>query len=36
VPNQARSRDVTIALNSASAFGGNNACVVFAKYGRHQ
>jgi len=32
VPNTARKTKVRIALNSASAFGGNNACVVFKKF----
>jgi 3-oxoacyl-[acyl-carrier-protein] synthase II len=32
VPNKCRNAAVGIALNSASAFGGNNACVVFRKY----
>lgn len=31
VPNTARRTKVDIALNSASAFGGNNACLVFKK-----
>jgi 3-oxoacyl-[acyl-carrier-protein] synthase II len=33
VPNQARKTKVNIALNNGFAFGGNNACVVFKKYG---
>ncbi len=32
VPNVARRQEVNIALNSASAFGGNNACVAFKKF----
>lgn len=32
VPNEARKTKVDIALNSASAFGGNNACLVLKKY----
>ena len=32
VPNVARSMRVDIALNSASAFGGNNACLVLKKF----
>ncbi len=32
VPNVARQARVEIALNSASAFGGNNACVAFKKF----
>ncbi len=32
VPNQARKKQVKIALNSASAFGGNNACLVLSKF----
>lgn len=32
VPNVSRSVRVDIALNSASAFGGNNACLVLKKY----
>lgn len=32
VPGKARKKDVNIALNNSFAFGGNNACVVFAKY----
>lgn len=33
VPNKARKKDVGVALNNSFAFGGNNACVVFARYG---
>jgi len=32
VPNQARKKQVDIALNSASAFGGNNACLVLGRF----
>lgn len=32
VPNEARKTNVDIVLNSASAFGGNNACLVLKKY----
>jgi len=32
VPNRSRGQRINIALNNASAFGGNNACVVFKKY----
>jgi len=32
VPNTSRKQTVNIALNSASAFGGNNACLVLKKY----
>lgn len=32
VPNFARSKKVNIALNSNSAFGGNNACLVLKKF----
>ncbi|MFA6350515.1 MAG: beta-ketoacyl-[acyl-carrier-protein] synthase family protein [Candidatus Omnitrophota bacterium] len=32
VPNQARNKEVAIALNSASAFGGNNACLVLGRF----
>ena len=32
VPNKSRKKDVRIALNNSFAFGGNNACVVFARY----
>jgi 3-oxoacyl-[acyl-carrier-protein] synthase II len=32
VPNSARKQKVDIALNSASAFGGNNACLVLKKF----
>lgn len=32
VPNTARSHKVNIALNNASAFGGNNSCLVLKKY----
>ncbi|MBP7215948.1 MAG: beta-ketoacyl-[acyl-carrier-protein] synthase family protein [Candidatus Omnitrophica bacterium] len=32
VPNVARSQRVDIALNNASAFGGNNACLVLKKF----
>jgi len=35
VPNVSRKTKVDIALNSASAFGGNNACVVFKKFLPH-
>jgi 3-oxoacyl-[acyl-carrier-protein] synthase II len=31
VPNEARKKDVRVALNNSFAFGGNNACVVFSK-----
>jgi len=33
VPNKACKKDVGIALNNSFAFGGNNACVAFGKYG---
>ena len=33
VPNKARKREVNVALNNSFAFGGNNACVAFGKYG---
>ncbi|MFA5155933.1 MAG: beta-ketoacyl-[acyl-carrier-protein] synthase family protein [Candidatus Omnitrophota bacterium] len=33
VPNICRRQPVNIALNNASAFGGNNASVIFGKYG---
>ncbi|MFH0854986.1 MAG: beta-ketoacyl-[acyl-carrier-protein] synthase family protein [Candidatus Omnitrophota bacterium] len=32
VPNVARKAKVDVALNNASAFGGNNACLVLSKY----
>ncbi len=32
VPNASRKQTVNIALNNASAFGGNNACLVLKKY----
>jgi 3-oxoacyl-[acyl-carrier-protein] synthase II len=32
VPNVSRKMKVDIALNSASAFGGNNACLVLKKF----
>lgn len=32
VPNQCRRQRVEVALNNASAFGGNNACLVVKKY----
>lgn len=32
VPNKARKKKVNIALNNSFAFGGNNACVVFARH----
>ncbi len=32
IPNTARKKKVDIALNSASAFGGNNACLVLKKF----
>ncbi len=31
VPNKARNKRVSVALNNAYAFGGNNSCVAFAK-----
>lgn len=31
VPNQSRSKTVTVALNNAYAFGGNNSCVAFTR-----
>ncbi|MDI6605666.1 MAG: beta-ketoacyl-[acyl-carrier-protein] synthase family protein, partial [Candidatus Omnitrophota bacterium] len=34
IPNTARSGKVDIALNNASAFGGNNACLALSKYGK--
>lgn len=32
VPNEARKKEVKIALNNSYAFGGNNACLVLRKY----
>jgi 3-oxoacyl-[acyl-carrier-protein] synthase II len=32
VPNAARRRPITVALNNAIAFGGNNSCVVLRKF----
>ncbi len=32
VPNIKRKKDITISLNNSFAFGGNNACVAFAKF----
>ncbi|MFA6078759.1 MAG: beta-ketoacyl-[acyl-carrier-protein] synthase family protein [Candidatus Omnitrophota bacterium] len=32
VPNSAKSRNVNVALNNSSAFGGNNACLVLKKW----
>ena len=32
VPNKARKKDVRVALNNSFAFGGNNACLVLARY----
>ncbi|MFH0763135.1 MAG: beta-ketoacyl-[acyl-carrier-protein] synthase family protein [Candidatus Omnitrophota bacterium] len=34
IPNTARSAKVDVALNNASAFGGNNACLALRKYGK--
>ena len=31
VPNEARKKDVKVALNNSCAFGGNNACLVLGK-----
>jgi len=33
VPNKSYNRKINVALNNSLAFGGNNACVVFAKAG---
>jgi 3-oxoacyl-[acyl-carrier-protein] synthase II len=32
VPNKARRKDLKVALNNSLAFGGNNACLVVARY----
>ena len=32
VPNNARKKDVRVALNNSFAFGGNNACLALARY----
>jgi 3-oxoacyl-[acyl-carrier-protein] synthase II len=32
VPNQARKKEIRLALNNSFAFGGNNACVVLGEY----
>ena len=32
VPNEARKKDIKVALNDSFAFGGNNACLALAKY----
>ena len=32
VPNEARKKEVKIALNNSFAFGGNNACLVMGEY----
>ncbi len=32
VPNKARKKNVNVAMNNSSAFGGNNACLVLRKY----
>lgn len=32
VPNQAREKEINVALNNSFAFGGNNACLVFKRY----
>lgn len=34
VPNNARKLDVNIILSNSFAFGGNNACVAFGRYGK--
>ncbi|NQT23581.1 MAG: beta-ketoacyl-[acyl-carrier-protein] synthase family protein [Candidatus Omnitrophica bacterium] len=34
VPNKAKEKEISIALNNSFAFGGNNACVAFKKYGK--
>lgn len=34
VPNEARHKEVKVALNNSLAFGGNNACLVVKKYGQ--
>jgi 3-oxoacyl-[acyl-carrier-protein] synthase II len=36
VPQQARKIDVTYALANAFGFGGQNACVVFKKWGEQE
>ena len=32
VPNQARSKDVSVVLSNAFGFGGQNACLVFRRF----
>jgi 3-oxoacyl-(acyl-carrier-protein) synthase len=32
VPNAARTRSISVALNNAIAFGGNNSCVVLRRF----